>query len=161
MSWSLGQDIRSENFISLCGSLASASTRSKTTRPEARLSAVSTESVSRRLDDGLGGEPVDDHLDGVLLLLLQLGRLGELDRLAVDAGAAEALGLEAAEELDVLALAAADHRREHLEAGALLELEHPVDDLLRRLALDRRAARRGSAAGRRGRRAGGGSRRPR
>ena len=53
MSWSLGQDIRSENFISLWGSFLSASTRSKTTSPEARLSAVSTESVRRRLDDGL------------------------------------------------------------------------------------------------------------
>ena len=47
MSCSLGHDIRSENRISLWGSFASRSTRSKITSPEARLSAVSTESVSR------------------------------------------------------------------------------------------------------------------
>src|SRR5690606_37120666 len=36
-----------------------------------------------------------------------------------------------------LALAAADERREHLEPRALLELEDPVDDLLRGLPGDR------------------------
>ena len=145
MSWSLGQDIRSENFISLWGSFLSRVDEVEDHEPggevERGLDGVGEPALGRRL----GGEPVDDHLDGVLLLLLQLGRVGELDRLAVDPGPAEALGLQAAEELDVLALAAADHRREHLEAGALVELEHPVDDLLRRLPLDRRAADRGSA----------------
>ena len=93
---------------------------------------------------GLGREPVDDDLDGVLLLLVELRRavdhVGELDRLAVDPCPAETLRLQAAEELDVLTLAAADDRREHLEAGALLELQDAVDDLLGGLSLDRRAA---------------------
>ena len=52
MSCSLGQAIRSENRICLCGSLASRSTMSSTTSPEARFSAVSIESVSRRFDVG-------------------------------------------------------------------------------------------------------------
>ncbi len=86
------------------------------------------------------GEPVDDHLDGVLLLLLQRRRLGQRDHLAVDPGPAVALGLQLAEQLDVLPLAAAHDRGEHLEAGALLQLEHPVHDLLRGLAGDRSPA---------------------
>ena len=51
IGWSLGHDIFSENFCSRPGSLGSRSTKSNTTRPAARLSAVSTESVSRRLED--------------------------------------------------------------------------------------------------------------
>ena len=53
MSCSLGHDIFSEKRSSFWGSFASRSTRSKITSPEARLSAVSTESVSRRLADDL------------------------------------------------------------------------------------------------------------
>ena len=53
IGWSLGQAIRSLNFSSRPGSFAGRSTRSKTTSPPARLSAVSTESVSRRLLDAL------------------------------------------------------------------------------------------------------------
>ena len=63
-----------------------------------------------------------------------VGRLGQLDDLAVDAGAGEALALQLLEQVGVLALAAADDRREHLVARALGQLEQPVDDLLRRLA---------------------------
>ena len=103
-------------------------------------SAVSTESVSRCFDGALDGEPVDDHLDRVLLLLLQRRRLGQGVHDAVDPGPAEALRLQLAEQLDVLTLAAADDRRQHLEPGALLELEHPVDDLLRGLPADRAPA---------------------
>ncbi len=92
----------------------------------------------------LGGvlhrEAVDDHLDGVLLLLLQGGRAGELDRLAVHARAGVALGLEVGEEVDELALSLAHQRRQHLEAAALRQLQHLVDDGLRRLARDRAAA---------------------
>lgn len=88
----------------------------------------------------LGGvlhrEAVDDHLDGVLLLLLQRGRLGELDRLTVDPGPAVPLGLEIGEEVDELALALAHQRRKDLEAASLGQLQNPVDDGLRRLARD-------------------------
>ena len=90
----------------------------------------------------LDREPVDHHLDRVLALLVELRRVVERGGLAVDARPGEALGLQLLEQLDVLTLAAADHRREHLEAPALLQRQHPVDDLLRRLPLDRRAARR-------------------
>ena len=92
------------------------------------------------LGRGLHRQSVDDDLDGVLLLLVELGRVVERVGLAVDPDPREAVGLELPEELDVLPLAAADHRGEHLEAATLLEGEHAVDDLLRRLPLDRRAA---------------------
>ncbi len=102
------------------------------------------EPPSRRL---LDREPVDDHLDRVLLVLLQhrqLARAGrrviEPDRDPVDPGPGVALGLQLAEQLGVLPLAAADDRREDLEPGVLVELEHPVDDLLRRLPRDRAPA---------------------
>ena len=92
-------------------------------------------------------QPVDDHLDGVLLVLLQgrqlaraRGRVVEPDRHAVHPGPRVALRLQVAEQLGVLALAAADDRREHLEPGVLVELQHPVHDLLRRLPGDRPAA---------------------
>ena len=92
----------------------------------------------------LGGlpdrQPVDDHLDRVLLLLLQPGRLGEGVHDPVDPDPRVALRLQLAEQVRVLPLAAADHRGEHLEAGALGHLQHPVDDLLRRLPADRAAA---------------------
>ena len=122
--WSLGQAIFSEKRRSRSSSLASRSTKSMMTMPPARPSAVSTESVRRRLEPrvvALGDEAVDDHLDRVLLLLLERRRLGERDDLAVDPGAREALGLQLGEEVDELALAALDDRGEHLEAGAVLE----------------------------------------
>ena len=122
MSCSLGHAIFSENRISLPGSLASRSTRSKTTSPEARLSAVSTESVSRRLEDALAESRSTTTSMVCFFCFSSLGGSASWMRLAVDPGPAEALGLQAAEQLDVLALAAADHRGEHLEAGALLEL---------------------------------------
>ena len=88
------------------------------------------------LGGGLDAEPVDDHLDVVLLVLLQLGRVGQRDDRAVDPGPGVALGLQLAEQLGVLALATADHRREDLEPVALGQLEDAVDDLLRGLAGD-------------------------
>jgi hypothetical protein len=104
--------------------------------------------VERRLDGvgqpALGGpldrEPIDDDLDGVFLLLVERRRLVERVDLAVDPGPREPLRLELPEQLDVLALAAPDHRRQDLEARALVEGENLVDDLLGRLALDRGAA---------------------
>ena len=100
------------------------------------LDRVGEPALGRLLDR----QAVDDHLDGVLLLLLELRRLGQRMDDAVDAGPAEALGLQVGEQVDVLPLAAADHRREHLEAAALLELEDPVDDLAGLLAGDDAAA---------------------
>ena len=87
-------------------------------------------------------EPVDDDLDRVVLVAGEplAHHVGELDGLAVDPGAGEALARELLEQALVLTLAAAHDRCEHLEPGALGELEHAVDDLLRRLARDRPAA---------------------
>ena len=84
-------------------------------------------------------QPIDDDFDLVLLVprqpLVALQELVDLHRLAVDAGAHVALAGEILEQRVVLALAAADDRGEHLEAGALRQLQDAVDDLLRGLAL--------------------------
>ena len=91
-------------------------------------------------------QPVDHDLDVVLLVLLQRRPLArgtdavQPDHDAVDPGPGVALGLQVAEQLAVLALAPAHHRGQHLEPGALVQLQHPVDDLLRALPRDRSAA---------------------
>jgi hypothetical protein len=90
---------------------------------------------------GLHGEPVDHHLDGVLFLLPELGgrfpdEVGQWVDDAVDANPRVALGLQFTEQVDVLTLAAAHHRREHHEPGALVHRQHPVDYLLRALLRD-------------------------
>jgi hypothetical protein len=76
----------------------------------------------------------------VLELLVEGDVLLEAAQLAIDLHAREALGPQLLEQLAVLALAPSHHRREHHELGALLEGHHLVDDLLRRLRLDRTAA---------------------
>ena len=89
---------------------------------------------------GAANEPVDDDLDRVLFvpLELQLGR--QVDELTVDPRPRETLPGELVEQRVVLALAAAHDRRQHLEPRAFLQLQHPVDDLLRGLARDEPAA---------------------
>jgi hypothetical protein len=82
-------------------------------------------------DRGLYGEPVNDDVDGVLVLLVKDGRIGELDDLSVNASPAEALRCKLPEDLDVLPLAAADYGSQHLESCPLLQRHEPVDDLLR------------------------------
>ncbi len=67
-------------------------------------------------------------------------RLGERVDDAVHPDPGVALGLQVGEQVDVLALALADHRGQHLEPGALRHLQDPVDDLLRGLLGDRLAA---------------------
>ena len=143
------------------GSSSGRSTKSSSTMPPARPSAVSTESVSRCLALALTAEPVDHHLDGVLLLLLELRRLGQRVHHAVDPGPGVALGLQLGEEVDVLALAAADDRGEHLNRVPS-SIASTRSTICCGVCLRDRARRRpGSAARRRGRRAGAGSRRPR
>ena len=91
---------------------------------------------------GAAHQPVDDHLDGVVLVAGEAipAFRAEVDELAVDPGPGEALLGQLAQQTLVLALAPAHDGREHLEARALLELEHAVDDLLGRLAGDDPAA---------------------
>ena len=85
-------------------------------------------------------EPVDHDGDVVLVLLVEDDVLLEPAQLAVDLHAREAVGTQLLEELAVLALAPAHHRRQHHELGALGELHHLVDHLLRGLRGDRAAA---------------------
>ena len=100
--------------------------------------------IQRRLDRVgqplLGGrldrQPVHDHLDVVLLLLLQRRRIGERVHHPVHPDPAVALRMQLVEQVDELALASPHHRREHLEPGALRHREHLVDDLLRGLPRD-------------------------
>ena len=145
IGWSLGQAICSENFCSRAGSSLRQVDEVEDHQParelERRLDGVGEPSLARRL----GRQPVDDDLDRVLLLLVEPGSLTRGDRrelvgLPIDPGPAEALRLQLPEQLDELALAAADHRRQHLEPGALVVGHDPVDDLLGGLALDRGTA---------------------
>ena len=84
----------------------------------------------------LDRQPVDDHLDVVLLLLLQRRRVGQRIHHPVDPHPAVALRVQLVEQVDELALAGAHHRSEHLEAQAFVHREHLVDDLLRGLPGD-------------------------
>ena len=81
-------------------------------------------------------QPVDDDLDGVLLVAGQVVRapFGQLDHLAVDPGPGEPLLGQVVEQRLVLALAAPHHRGEHLEARPLGQVEDAVHDLLGGLA---------------------------
>jgi hypothetical protein len=66
----------------------------------------------------------------VLLVAGQLDPFGRLQHLAVDPGAGEALSRQVGQQGLVGALAAAHHRRQHLEPGAVGQLHDAVDDLL-------------------------------
>ena len=113
-------------------------------------------------DTGPPHESVDHHLDGVVLVPGQaVSARAQLDQLTVDARPGEPLLRELLEHAVVLALAASHHRRQHLEPRALFELQHPVDDLLRRLPRDHPTAVRAVWDPDARRRATGGSRRSR
>ena len=84
----------------------------------------------------LNNDAVDDHLDGVLVLLGELGRVGELHGFAVHAGSRIALGEQVLEEVHELALTCADDGREDLQAGAFGVLLQNVHNLLRGLLGD-------------------------
>ena len=85
-------------------------------------------------------QPVDHDRDVVLVLLVEDDLLLEPAQLAVDLHAREAVRPQLLEELAVLALAPPHDRRQHHELGAVGELHHLVDHLLRRLRGDRAAA---------------------
>ena len=103
-----------------------------TGQPQCGLDRIgdTTEDVVRR------HETVDDHRDVVLVALLERGRLGELDQVAVDDRPRVSLGPELAEEVDELALLLRDDGRHDLVSGALGQLHELVGDLLHGLALD-------------------------
>ena len=82
-------------------------------------------------------EPVDDHLDRVLQLLVELDLLVEVALLPVDLHAREPLAAELLEQVLVLALPVADDRRVDGELRPLGQAQHLVDDRLDGLARDR------------------------
>ena len=134
---SLRQTRCSLNSRSRSGSSAGASTNSRFTMPPASPSAVSTESVSRRRAEGFTARRSTTTSMVCFCCFLSVGDLGELMHRAIHPGPAEALGLQLAEQVRVLALALAHHRGQHLEAGSLAQLEDAVHDLLRGLSADR------------------------
>ena len=84
---------------------------------------------------------IDHDLDRVLLLLVEPRQVaGELDGLAVDARAQEALLRQLLELASVLALLAANERRVEGESSALGQRQDAVDHLLHGLRPDRLAA---------------------
>src|SRR5262249_23713247 len=85
-------------------------------------------------------EPVDDHLDRVLVLLVQDDLVFEQLLLAVDLHARETLAPQLLEDVLVLALAVAHDRCVDGEAGPLGHREDLVDDRLEALPGDRPAA---------------------
>ncbi len=100
----------------------------------------------------LHDEPVDDHFDRVLELLVERRHaLLEDVLLAVDLHAREPLALELLEHVLVLALAVAHDRRVDGEARPLRQREHLLDDRVDRLPGDGAFRRSGSAAARRAR----------
>ena len=84
----------------------------------------------------LNDDAVDDHLDGVLVLLGELGRVGELHGFAVHTGTRVALRQQVLEKVHKLALTCADDGREDLQASAFGVLLQNVHDLLRGLLGD-------------------------
>ncbi len=89
---------------------------------------------------GLHHEPVDDHLDRVLELLVEDDLLLEEALLAVDLHPREAVPPELLEDVAELALAVADDGRVHGEPRAFGQRENLLDDLVEALPGDRPAA---------------------
>ena len=83
-------------------------------------------------------QPVDHDLDGVVLIPgeLEVRPIGQLDGGPVHPHPGKPLLRQVVEQGAVLALAAAHHRSEHQEPGALFHGQDPVDDLLWALAGD-------------------------
>jgi len=86
-------------------------------------------------------DPVHHDVDAVLLVRVEAGQaLGQVDRLAVDAGARGPVGQRLPEHLHMGALAVVDDRRQELHARACGEGGDLVGNLLRALRLDGSAA---------------------
>ena len=88
--------------------------------------------LGRRFDR----DPVDDNVDVMLAFLVQGRHLTESMDLTINAHTGETVSRQLPEEFDVLALAATDDRRQHLELRALVQGHQPIDDLLRGLTVD-------------------------
>jgi len=93
---------------------------------------------SGRSRDG-GDEPVDHHLDVVLVFLVERGRVLDVVELPVDPNPREAGFLPFGQLAAILALAAANDRREQIEPRPLGQKHHTVDHLRHGLGRDRKA----------------------
>ena len=82
-------------------------------------------------------QPIDDDVDRVLLRLGERRQIVALDDRSVDAEAHEALGLHVVEELDELALAIPNHRREQQDLRVFRQRQRRVDHLRHALRLQR------------------------
>ena len=99
----------------------------------------------RRLLDGLGNstqgvlsdhDTIDHDLDIVLELFVQIDGVVERAYFAVDAHAAKALCAKVLEQLGILALAPAHHRRQHKRATAFPRRKDFIGNLICCLALN-------------------------
>ena len=101
---------------------------------ERRLEAVGHAGSNFGPDD----DPVDYHVDVVLELLVEHGRIIDLVESTVHLDALEAFLLQVGDLLAVFAFAPAHDGRQKIEPRSFLELQHPVDHLGHRLGLDRK-----------------------
>ena len=92
------------------------------------------------LEARLHDQPIDQHLDGVVAAAVEGDVLVQGAQLAVDAGPHEALLAQRRQLLLELALAAADDRRQHVDALVGRIEHHQVEDALQRLRGDGLAA---------------------
>ncbi|MNQ52536.1 hypothetical protein D3C85_665580 [compost metagenome] len=74
-------------------------------------------------------EAVHHHFDGVLLVQLQRGRIGEIAHLPIDASTNVALGRQVLQQLGVLPLAIAHHGRQQHQLGAFGLGQHLIHHL--------------------------------
>ena len=74
-------------------------------------------------------EAINHHFDGVLLVQLQRGRIGEIAHLPIDASTNVALGRQVLQQLGVLPLAIAHHGRQQHQLGAFGLGQHLIHHL--------------------------------
>ena len=75
-------------------------------------------------------QPVHHHLNVVAVVFVQLNVVGELTDLPIHPHPHKPLRRQAGEQLFMGALLTPDHRRQHLEAGAIGQGHDPVDHLI-------------------------------
>ena len=106
-------------------------------QPVGELEALLERIRQARRDVRLHQQAIHHHVDVVGEFLVERRHVGDLVKFAVDLDALVALLEELGQFLAVFALAAAHHRRQHIDARAFLQRHHLVDHLRHGLALDR------------------------
>ena len=82
-------------------------------------------------------EAVDHDFDGVLDVLLEFGQRVDFVHRAVDAHAHETLRAQLVEQVDLLAFAPDDQRRQDHQPGVFRQLQHVIDHLRHALRRER------------------------